>query len=73
MPCMQMLELEASFNRLAERRLEVIPHATERRQRPVAGYRGRLARIAYLMQLHRQSCSECMKRGPRVIEFPGAR
>jgi hypothetical protein len=59
MPCLEMRELEAVCRRYGERRLEAIPPSSERRNAPFGRDRAGQARIAYLIQLHRQNCAAC--------------
>jgi hypothetical protein len=61
MPCMQMMELEASCSRYAERRLEIVPPPSERRQGRSAKRQIGQAQIAYVMQQHLKNCSECRR------------
>jgi hypothetical protein len=61
MPCLEMKELEAVSSRYEERRSVAIPLSSERRNTPSGRYRAGQARIAYLIQLHRQSCAACSK------------
>jgi hypothetical protein len=42
----------------------VITPSSERRSTPVEKYRAGQARIAYLIQLHRQSCEACRQGEP---------
>lgn len=59
MPCLEMKELEAVCSRYEERRRVAIQPNSERRNAPSGRYRAGQARIAYLIQLHRQSCATC--------------
>jgi hypothetical protein len=59
MPCLEMQELEAVCSRYEERRRVAIPPISEQRNKPSGKYRAGQARIAYLIQLHRQSCVAC--------------
>jgi hypothetical protein len=61
MPCMQMKELEASCSRYAERRTETILTESERRQARSAKLQIGQAHMAYVMQQHAKSCSECRR------------
>ena len=59
MPCLEMKELEAVCSRYEERRRVAILPNSERRNTPSGRYRAGEARIAYLIQLHRQTCATC--------------
>jgi hypothetical protein len=61
MPCPEMKELEAFSKRFADRRLVSVPTELERRFGSVLGYRAAQARLAYLIQMHRQNCSICRR------------
>jgi hypothetical protein len=61
MSCPEMKELEALGKRFAERRLAFVPAECERRFGSVLGYRAAHARLAYLIQMHRQNCSSCRR------------
>lgn len=61
MPCPEMKELEALGKRFADRRLVSVPTELERRFGPVLGDRAAQARLAYLIQMHRQNCSSCRR------------
>jgi hypothetical protein len=58
MPCLEMKELETVCSKYEERRRVATPPSSERRNAP-GRYRAGEARIAYLIQLHRQSCAVC--------------
>jgi hypothetical protein len=64
MPCLEMKELETICSRYEERRGIAIPPNSERRSTPTGKYRAGQARIAYLIQLHRQSCTVCSQAEP---------
>jgi hypothetical protein len=61
MPCPEMKELEAFSKRFADRRFVSVPTELERRFGSVLGYRAAQARLAYLIQMHRQNCSICRR------------
>ncbi len=61
MPCMQMMELEASCSRYAERRSEIVLTRSERRQARSAKRQVGQAQMAYVMQQHAKNCSECRR------------
>ena len=61
MPCPEMKELEALGMRFTERRLVSVPTELERRFGSVLGYRAAHARLAYLVQMHRQNCRSCRR------------
>ncbi len=61
MPCLQMKELEASCSKYAERRSETILTRSERRQSRSAKLQIGQAQMAYVMQQHAKSCSECRR------------
>jgi hypothetical protein len=58
---MQMKELEAACSRYADRRTETILTASERRQARSAKLQIGQAQMAYVMQQHVKSCSECRR------------
>jgi hypothetical protein len=66
MSCIEMKELEASSERFAERRLVFVPTEFERRSGSVLVRRAGHARLAYLMQMHRQNCHICRRN--RLLE-----
>lgn len=66
MPCMQMKELEASCSRYAERRSQMVLTRSERRQGKSAKRQIGQAQMAFVMQQHAKSCSEC--RRDRVMD-----
>ncbi len=61
MLCPEMKELETFGKGFAERRLVSVPREFERRFGSVLRYRAAQARLAYLIQMHRQNCSICRR------------
>jgi hypothetical protein len=59
MSCSEMKELEAGFTIYAERRQVVSLPRSERRMVSIGRDRAGHARMAYVMQMHRQNCHEC--------------
>jgi hypothetical protein len=59
MPCTELKELEAVWSSYAERRFATVSIDSERRKGSARGYMPGQARIAYLMQAHRQNCTKC--------------
>jgi hypothetical protein len=63
MPCTEMQELEASHHRYNERSLLTISLLSAGHKEFSKWHRGGRARLAYLMQMHRQSCNQCRCQG----------
>jgi hypothetical protein len=59
MPCLEMQELESSSNRFNEQSLTTISLLSAGRHEFSRWHRAGRARIAYLMQMHRQTCKDC--------------
>jgi hypothetical protein len=69
MPCTEIKELEAGFERFGERRQRVCPTTTERRKDLGLGRRASYARQAFLVQMHRQNCRICKTSVAPSFEF----
>ena len=63
MPCPEMQELEASNNRYNEHSLITTSLLSAGRHEFSNWHRAGRARLAYLMQMHRQSCNHCRCNG----------
>jgi len=59
MACPEMKELEASYAGFSDRRQVTSRPLHERRKASTGGPRAGLARLAYLMQMHRLNCPKC--------------
>jgi hypothetical protein len=59
MPCTEMMELQVSVAKYAERRRKMVAPECERRKGAGVGHRAVQARIAYLVLVHRRSCLVC--------------
>jgi hypothetical protein len=59
MPCTEMRELEASNNRYNEHSLLTISLLAAGRKEFSRWHRAGRARLAYVMQIHRQTCNTC--------------
>lgn len=59
MPCAEMQELEASNNRYNDRSLITISLLAAGRNEFSKWHRAGRARLAYNMQMHRQTCDIC--------------
>jgi hypothetical protein len=62
MPCLEMKELELACVRYAERRSQENMTKSERRQALSAKRQIGQAQMAYVMQQHAKSCSQCRLR-----------
>jgi len=59
MPCTEMKELQASYDKYAERRHMAIRSEQERRKALLGSRRLGEFRVAYLIQIHRRNCDMC--------------
>jgi hypothetical protein len=58
-PCTEMKELQAGVDTFNERRVVLAPVNSERRIGSGLARRASYARLAYLIQMHRQKCRLC--------------
>lgn len=68
-PCAELKELELAYSRYAERRVNSVKVANERRgSSDFIQWRAAQARTAYMIQQHRQSCPLCKALGQDLLE-----
>jgi hypothetical protein len=61
MPCMEMKELEVSYTKYDERRLNSTPPRSERRKEASGKRLIGQAELAYIMRMHLQTCKKCRR------------
>jgi hypothetical protein len=61
MPCAEMMELKANTERLNDLSVMNMSILSSGREEFSKWHRAGRARLAYTMQMHRQSCPECSK------------
>jgi hypothetical protein len=63
MPCPEMQELEASNNRYNENSMSTLSLISNGRHDSSKWHRAGGARLAFIMQMHRQNCDKCRRKG----------